>query len=162
MTLYSQKDPRWANKIIGFGSSTDTFKNVGCVVCDITYVYNKLTNQDITPDEINKRLKAVPKQKNGYKAFIGALVYWPNIQVALPELKFSYRDYNYNNILVWSWINIWPRVPVLAEVYEMKSPTKRHWITLIGDQKLYNPLTGKIQSTSIYNTWMGSARFNKG
>ncbi len=127
-TTYKQGDSRYATKIVGFGGPGQNFRNVGCTVCDITYLYNLVTNQDLRPDEINNRLKALgqyDKKKNPQGAFIGASVVWSNVQRALWQLQFVYRDYNYNNPLVWAWINIWPKLPVLVEVVKPESVTKR-------------------------------------
>lgn len=157
MTPYKQGDSRWANKIVGFGNKTHTFKNVGCTVCDITYLYNYVTGKDERPDVINERLQKA-------KAFIGPAVYWARISNALPELKFHYRDYNYNNPVVWAWINLWPQLPVLVEVYKKDSPTLKHWVTYIGNRKMYDPIKGQIISTSTpgYTPATGSARFHRG
>lgn len=153
-TTYKQGDLRWSKKIVGFGNKNQTFENVGCTVCDITYLHNTLTGEDLTPLEVNQRLKDVG-------AFVGAAVYWKLVPLAFKELTWKYRDYNFNNPLVWSWIHIWPKVPVLAEVYEPRSVTKRHWVLLLGNKKLYNSITGSVQPTSVYRTWTGSARFSR-
>ena len=156
-TAYKQGDARWALKIVGFGTKAQNFANVGCTVCDITYLFNVVTNQNVTPDVINDRLKAAG-------AFVGAAVLWTKVASALPALKFVYRDYNYNNPLVWAWINVWPRLPVLVEVYKKESVTKRHWVLYLGSQKMYDPIRGQIISTSSagYTPATGSARFSRG
>lgn len=155
-TSYRQGDPRWASKIIGFGNKTHTFKNVGCTVCDITYLYNFVTGKDMRPDWVNDRLKEA-------KAFVGPAVYWSRVSIALPELRFVYRDHNYSNARVWAWINVWPRLPTLVEVYKSDSPTKRHWVTYIGGGRAYDPIKGQIISTMTagYIPATGSARFSR-
>lgn len=159
---YAQTDKRWANEIVGFGTKTQTFKNVGCTVTALTYLYNEVTGKNLTPPEVNERLKNIAPDKNGRRGFIGASIYWVNIYKALPELQWVYRDWNYNNAIVAAWIYIYPKVPVLAEVVEPKSVTGRHWLLLIGGRKFFNPLTGNIQPTSDYKVWTGSSRFKKG
>lgn len=165
MTLYKQGDERWARKIVGFGNKTQTFKNVGCTICDITYLYNFITGKNFTPEDINGKLLALGEysKNNDRGAFIGASVVWKNIEKALPELKFVYRDYNYSNLTVFRWLNVWPRLPVLVEVYKGESVTKRHWVTYIGGQQMYDPITGSIISTSTkgYTPATGSARYTR-
>lgn len=165
MTLYKQADPRWAKKIVGFGNKSQTFEHVGCTVSDITYLYNFVTGKNFTPEDINGKLITLGEYsaKNQRGAFIGASIMWKNIEKALPELKWVYRDYNYNNTKVWSWITLWPRLPVLVEIYKSDSVTKRHWVVYLGGQKMYDPIQGKILSTSTpgYNTPTGSSRFSR-
>lgn len=166
-TTFRQSDPRWGNKIVGFGSGKyQSFAYVGCVVCALTYLYNHVTGRNITPDEFNSNLKKLGQYhatKNPKGAFIGALIVWSNIKWIYPELQFVYRDYNYNNARVWSWINITPRMPVIVEVYKSDSITRRHWVLYLGGQKMYDSILGKILSTSTrgYTPGTGSARFKK-
>lgn len=150
-TEYKQGDSRWANEIVGFGKFT--MKAAGCTVSCIGYIHNKATGQNLTPHDINERLKAA-------KAFSGSLILWARIPIAFPELKFVFRDYNYNNFLVWSWININPRFPVLVECVLPNTAGGRHWRVFVGGGKCYNPISGAIESTSKYPTLTGSARYS--
>lgn len=155
---YKQTDARWANKLVGFGSGKyQTFYYVGCVVCCITYLYNLVTGRDLNPSQVNDLLKSAG-------AFSGAAVYWSRVPFALPELKWYWRDYNYNWALdakVKYWITVNPKVPVLIEVVEPSSVTKKHWILALGGGKMYNSITGLIQPTSTYKDWTGAARFSR-
>lgn len=149
MTPYKQTDIRWANKKLGF--SNVTIGNYGCTISCIGYLHGLITGEDLTPDRVNEKLKSVG-------AFSGSLVLWSSVPKAFPELVWKYRDYNYNNALVWSWINLTPRVPVLVECV---LGSGRHWRLFIGGGKCYNPLTGAIESTARYGALTGSARFSK-
>lgn len=151
---YLQTDPRWADKVVGFGGRYDTFKRVGCTVAALTHIINRVYGSDLTPLQVNERLKA-------QNAFVGALVYWYRVSYAFPKLKWVNRDYNYNNAVVWSWIHVWPRVPVMVEVYEPASPTRKHWVAFIGNRMMFNPLRG-IRPTSDYRIFTGSARYKLG
>lgn len=150
-TPYKQTDARWKNEKLGFGSST--IGQAGCTISCIGYLHNKKTGEDLTPSQVNAKLKAV-------KAFSGGLVIWSRVPLAFPELTWKYRDYNYNNALVWSWINIWPRVPVLVENVLSGSVSGHHWRLFLGGGMCYNPLSGKVESTSVYKVLSGSARYS--
>lgn len=151
-TPYKQTDSRWRSIKLGFGSAT--IGQGGCTISCIGYLHNLVTGQNLTPAEVNAKLKSVG-------AFSGSLVLWAKVSTAFPELKFKYRDYNYNNALVWSWINVWPRLPVLVENLMPGSVSGKHWRLFVGSGKCYNPLSGAIESTSVYPTLTGSARYSK-
>lgn len=151
-TAYKQTDPRWSSKKLGNGSST--IGQAGCTISCIGYLHNSLTGQNLNPLEVNNLLKLAG-------AFSNSLVLWSKVQYAFPELKFYYRDYNYSNPIVWSWINLSPRVPVLVENLMPGSVSGRHWRLFLGQGLCYNPLSGKIESTSVYKTLTGAARFTK-
>ncbi len=152
---YNQTDARWGNIVVGFAQAPyNTFKYIGCTVCDLTYLHNTLTKKTDTPNLINEKLKKA-------QAFVKGEIYWPRVQFALPEMKFVYRDYNYNNARAWSWINASPKLPLLVEVFNNASVTKKHWVTFIGGGKMYNPATGQIQPTSTYPILTGDARLTR-
>jgi len=48
---HKQSDPEWASEIVGFGTRSQTFKNVGCVMCVMSYFWNDVTGENITPLE---------------------------------------------------------------------------------------------------------------
>jgi len=151
-TPYKQTDTRWKNEILGFGKTT--IGQAGCTISCIGYLHNLLTGEDLNPSQVNAKMKAVG-------AFSAGLVLWSKVGLAFPELVFKYRDYNYNNFLVWSWINVSPKVPVLVENILPASVSGRHWRLFLGGQKCYNSLSGAIESTSVYTILSGSARFAK-
>ena len=150
-TPYKQTDIRWRNEKLG--NSSTTIGQGGCTISCIGYLHNLITGENITPSEVNKRMKATG-------AFQGSLVLWSRVPRAFPELVWKFRDYNYNNAMVWSWINIWPRVPVLVE-NRMASISGRHWRLFIGGGRCYNPLSGAVESTTLpaYKMLSGSARY---
>lgn len=154
--VYKQSDKRWASEIVGFGTRGQNFGNVGCTVCALTYLLNSKFGYDLTPDQVNDRLKYV-------KAFVGASLYWGRVQLAFPQLKFAFRDYNYSNPLVWAWINVNPRLPVFVEVLKSDSSTGKHWVLYLGGQKMYDSIRGEIISTSTpgYKVATGSARYSR-
>jgi hypothetical protein len=153
MTPYKQTDPRWNNVRLGYGPTT--IGKAGCVISCIGYLHNSLTGSNLTPLEVNTALLKA-------KAYVGDLVLWSRVPKAFPELQFKFRDYNYKNLLVWSWINIWPRLPVLVQNLLPGSSSGSHWRLFLGNQKCYNPLSGSIESTSVYKILTGSARFTRG
>lgn len=136
-----QSDPRWADELLGFSSLT--IGSSGCAITALTMLYNYVTGNKLNPSDVNKKLKAV-------KGFSGALIIWSKINKAFPELKWIYRDYNYKNFTVWKYVNI-KRIPVMVEVIPTKNvSTLRHWVLFLGDQKMADPFTGTIRSTSTY------------
>lgn len=156
-TPYKQTDSRWNKTKLGFGNTT--IGQGGCTICCIGYLHNLITGDDLTPPEVNQRLKDAG-------AFIMSSVLWKRngidyINRAFPELQFVYRDWNYHNPTVWSWINLYPRLPVLVENMLPGSVSGKHWRLFVGGMKCYNPLSGAVEPTSVYKTLTGSARFKK-
>lgn len=133
--IYSQRDWRWYWKRVGFGSGH--FGNVGCTVTALTSLLF-VAGYDLTPPQVAERLRAV----NG---FIGDLLYWAKVEKAFPKIKFQWRFYKYNNTKVKKLVD--KGVPVLVEVLLKGS---RHWVLFLGDQKMSDPWTGKVVSTSLY------------
>lgn len=156
--MYGQTDTRWKNEKLGNSTKADgTIGNIGCTVTAICNLHNRLFGTDMTPSYLNKLFKDngvyVPDAP-GY-----SIVLWANVAKALPKLRFVYRDFNYSNSLVWSWINISPRVPVIVVV---RTPfAAQHFLLFIGGGKLVDSLDGKEKSTSTYPTLIGSARFTR-
>ncbi len=155
--VYGQLDARWKNKKLGNSTAKDaTIGNYGCTLTAITNLHNRLFGTDLKPDEVNElfiKHKAYVLSK-GY-----ALVLWANVPKALPKLKWVYRDPNYSNALVWSWINITPRVPVIVVAQTKFAP--QHFVLFIGGGKMIDSLDGKEKPTSTYPTLVGSARFTR-
>lgn len=137
-----QSDPRWADELLG-NSLTLTIGNSGCAITCLTMLYNYVTGKKLTPSDVNKKMKAV----NG---FSGALIIWAKIAEALPELKWVYRDYNYQNAKVAYYVYI-KRIPVMVEVVPgSAASTLRHWVLFLGNQKMADPINGLIRPTNTY------------
>lgn len=151
MTYYGQTDKRWSKELLGF--SKLTIGGYGCVVTALANLHNHLFDTKITPSEMNIKLKEV-------KAFTGALIIWQRVPLAFPKLKFIARDRNYNNALVKAWITIYPRVPVIGQVWvSVKWPS--HFFLMIGGGKIVDSLDGKVKPSSSYKEYIGSARYTR-
>lgn len=121
--MISQRDPRWKNLILGFG----TTQTIGVYGCTITCIANILGT---TPDVVNERLKAV----NG---FSGALVIWAKLAEAFPGIKFT-RVWSYDNTDVLNHVpNVLVEVPAKAI-----GGTDKHWVQFVGNHNCNDPWTG--------------------
>lgn len=152
----SQRDPRWKDKKLGF--STYSIGSKGCTITCLTALVNYVYGYDLGVDQFNEALKAVDgfgKDANGQKS----LVIWAKVPVAYPKLKFIYRDYNYNNIKV-SWYVYIHKIPVCVEVNATSIGAPKHWVLYLGSQKMMDPWTGTIESTSKYPA-TGDALYQK-
>lgn len=131
MTLYSQRDPQWANTKLGTSAVT-----IGAYGCTITCL---AMMADITPAEVNEKMKAV----GGYAQ--GNLVIWAKIAEALPDMACTEIGWNYNNEIVKA------NVPCMVEVDGAPIGGTRHWVVYIGGGKIYDPWDGKEKATTAYN-----------
>ncbi|MDQ3008822.1 MAG: hypothetical protein M3Q81_04475 [bacterium] len=154
--FYSQTDPRWSKEKLGF--STSSIGGYGCAITAVSNLHNALFNTNITPSQMNQELKRVKAFSNGRQIGKGNLIVWTRVALAFPRLKFMYRDWNYSNSRVWSWINLSPRVPVI--VCAKTNFVPQHFFLFIGGGKMVDSLDGKIKSTGTYPTLTGSARYS--
>lgn len=153
--LFSQTDPRWSK--IKLGKSTaknSTIGDIGCAMTAVCNLQNLLFGTRFTPQEVNQWCieKDVYSYSNGY-----ALMNWTRVYRVFPGLKFVYRDWNYSNLLVWRWINISPKVPVIVCAKTRFAP--QHFFVFIGGGKMVDSLDGRIKPTSSYSALTGSVRF---
>jgi hypothetical protein len=135
--ILGQRDNRWASVYLGFG--TGTIGNYGCLLTCLTALAGK--NNVYDTNELFK--------KNG--AFQGNLVLWANVPKALPNLKFVYRYYSYDNTKVSDYVYN-KKTPVCVEVdaAPIGSPRTSHWLLFLGDQKCLDPWVGQIRSTGDF------------
>jgi hypothetical protein len=104
---------------------------------------NYVTGNNLTPIDVNEKMKVA-------KGFYGAMIIWSAIPKALPELTFVWRGYNYSNIQVSNYVYL-RKLPVLVEVNPGKSlAVARHWCLFTGFQKMIDPWSGTIKSTSTF------------
>lgn len=148
---FSQTDKRWASKKLG--NSSLSIGGYGCAITAIANLHNHLYGTAITPAEMNDSLKKV-------KAFSGAMVDWTRVPLAYPKLKFVSRDRNYNNVLVSAWIYIFPRVPVIGQVW-VNAKWPSHFFLMIGGGKIVDSIDGKIKPSTSYKDYIGSVRYTK-
>lgn len=76
----SQRDPRWANTLIGTDPSL-TIGKYGCLLADLVMVVNGF-GQNETPDSLNAKMKAIER---GYQ---GPNVVPVHVPEALPGILF--------------------------------------------------------------------------
>lgn len=141
-TLFSQRDPRWASKKLGF-SKTLTIGGYGCAITCLTMLLNSLGYSE-TPDTVNEKLKA----GGGYSQL--TLLYWSRVPAIWPKVKFTYRDFNYDNVKV-AWYVYGKRIPVIVEVNGAPIGGYRHYVLYVGDRYCLDPWDGKGKPTSSYN-----------
>ena len=141
--IYGQRDDRWKNKKIG--NSNSSIGNFGCTITCLAMLAG------ITPDDVNTRLTRV----NGYQV---DLILWQKIKEAIPWLEFEWRGYVYENDNVL--LTIEREGGCLVEVdYDGKldTPKDKHWVLFIGNQRMYDPWTGRECATSKYPIKTGYA-----
>lgn len=147
VTLLNQQN--YKNKL---GFSKYTIASHGCTLTCLTMLYNYVTGKMYTPAHINDKLKTLGNydpRTNTKGAFQGALLVWSNVFRVLPELKFVARYYNYNNLVASEYVYL-KKMPVMAEVNGAKIGASKHWCLLLGDKKMADPWTGRVETTAKY------------
>lgn len=148
MTVYSQRDSKWASEKLSL-SSTSTIGNFGCTITCIGML------ADLTPSEVNQRLKAVG-------GFSGELVIWSKIKDAIPWLEFEWRGYTFDQARVDQAVSDYGLCLVEVDFDgQISSPNDRHWVAYKSDGQLIDPWTGAIKSRSYYSVKKGYAVIKK-
>ncbi len=83
------------------------------------------------------------------KGFQGAYILWSRVGVAFPQLKWTFRGYNYSNVKVAYQVYV-RKLPVLVEVNGAKIGAPRHWVLYLGNQRMVDPWVGEIRKTDYY------------
>jgi hypothetical protein len=151
ITPLKQGDKRWGSKLVGFGK--ETFAKVGCTVTALTCMINYLSGSNYTPDQVNDRLKEFNAFSDGRTLGKGNLLVWYRVCMAFPFLRYVGRYYNYtwlDNAKVAEYVYV-RKVPVLVEVYVAQGNNRtKHWVLFVGNKKMIDPITGKVESTAKY------------
>lgn len=144
MTIYGQRDSKWAK--IGLGTSrTTTIGSHGCTITCVAMLAG------LTPDVINQRMK-------DSNAFANTnLVIWNKIKEAIPHLEFDWRGYTYENDRVSKAVEEHGGCLVEVDFDGTGRDDDRHWVLFIGNKKLYDPWTGTERPTSTYKKLLGYA-----
>lgn len=145
MTIYSQRNSLWASILLG--DSNYKISGYGCTITCLACVLN------ITPDEVNKRLKAV----GGFK---GALLIWYKIKEAFPELVWEFRGYNYDDGQVKAAIAKNNFCLVEVDFDGTERDDDRHWILALPGNKAIDPWTGTVISFEKYKIKRGYSIIN--
>ena len=146
LTLFSQRDPKWANDLMAGGGK---LKDFGCTVTCLSSIstYYGLPQ---TPKTLNKADIYFTRTINGKKVGTN-LVDWVKATKILQAKSYK-RVRSYNNAEVAFNVYILRR-PVLVEVdaKPIGNPGGRHWVVFVGDRKAFDPWTGTITPTSKWN-----------
>jgi hypothetical protein len=79
--LYSQRDPRWKNAQLGFGSST--IGSFGCLITCVAMMVSHALQEEITPPMVNDALKVA----GGYTGPNKNLMYFSKVWEIWPQLR---------------------------------------------------------------------------
>jgi len=78
----SQRDPRWANELLGF-DNTVTIGTDGCTLTCLTMLVNGYGFSE-TPSTLNRKLKDM----GSGVGFLGSLIVWPGLTQAFPKIVY--------------------------------------------------------------------------
>lgn len=137
-TPFSQRDSRWANVPLGFG--TGTIGQYGCTMTSLTMLLNS-KGANLTPLQVNQ----IMKDKGG---FSGNLVWWSKLPQCFPQLTKVGVPVAYDNTQVKNLID--KGYPVIVNVDGSPIGAPDHWVLFVGDQTMLDPWDGKGKPTSSY------------
>lgn len=92
--IYNQRDPLWANKILGFNpaNSVYTIGNYGCLVSTLA-IYLTAINHNETPDSLNEKLKKV----NGFVTGTGLFI-WSSLNKVYADVSMFYESPRWDGV----------------------------------------------------------------
>jgi hypothetical protein len=125
---FSQQDPQWSSKLLGFDSTT-TVGTAGCLLTSMAMV-SSVYGFNETPGSLNDKMKAV-------QGFQGALILPYLIAHALPGMVYAnYIQSNHQPApLAEIDVALAQGQPVIVEVdFSPKEGLQNHWIVLISKQ----------------------------
>lgn len=139
LKLFSQRDSRWKDD--QYGTSPSTIGKLGCATTAVSSILNYY-GYSTDP----KKLDDLLASNNGYHK--GSYIIWQRVADLFPRVKFEGRFYSYSNSRAVDWLS--RSVPVLVQVdgAPIGAAGQQHWVVFVGDQKAYDPWTGKLTPTS--------------
>jgi hypothetical protein len=138
--LISQQSVPIANTL---GTSKLSIASYGCALTCLAVLAGRT---DLTTvNDLLVKAGAIVNDKGGPDN--ASLVYWVKVPGALPNLKFVWRGWSYDNAKVRDWIAKGYPVIVQVDAAPIGAPRSTHFVVYLGDQKLFDPWTGKIRPT---------------
>lgn len=134
------------------GTSQVSIGGYGCALACVSVLGGRIDL--VAVNELLVKAGAFVNEQGGLTN--ASLIYWLKVPNALKNLKFVWRGWAYENDKVRDWIYN-KKFPVIVEVNAapIGSPNDSHFVVYLGDQKLFDPWTGKIRPTSDFPNPIG-------
>ena len=146
----SQRDPRWKNIKLGYGSGT--IGMYGCTLTDLAMFAG------ITPDRLNTMLKGTSFRDSAFAGSSKNLINWTKLEKYTNGLiKFHHHGYGYNKDKITNAVSKYGACLVEVDFDGTGPKTNKHWILYKGNKKANDPWTGNEIPTSKYPIWTGWA-----
>lgn len=159
-TIYSQRDPRWANDHLGLPQASELSK-IGAYGCAITAIAQKLTllGFPTTPPDVQHALEA-GKAFKAYDTF--NYVDWARIPIVYPQLMYNGRE-DYPSTptparvmeMIYSRLLRNDPVVIYVDASQYERGLQQHFVLAIGtleggDITIANPWNGQMQTLRPY------------
>lgn len=142
VTPLSQRNSNWSSIKLGYGEGT--IGNYGCLLTAITAGVNS-KGANLTPAHANEILK----KNNGFTDYgTKNLIIWAALTRSFSQIKSNGIPIPYDNAKAVQMINA--GIPVIVMVDGSPIGASQHWVLYIGDRKMMDPWTGKIEDTGKY------------
>ena len=142
VTPFSQRDPRWADRLLG--TSSDTIAKSGCLLCCVAMAANTVGGTDLWPNELNALLNHV----KGYMD--GNLLAWFSIAAVTNATVYdSGTCYDEPAPMTRLFQHTDDGRPVICRVDSMKGyrdDAHEHWVLLVDEDKCIDPIDGQIKA----------------
>lgn len=135
ITVFGQRDPRWAND--RHGTSNSTLGKTGCTISVLASMLRH-AGFDTDPQKLNNLMTA----NGGYAQ--GNLVIWTAIGRFFSGVRFVQRLYSYDNAKAIELLEKGLMVVCEVSGAAIGAPGGKHWVGLIGDGKAIDPWDGVI------------------
>ena len=144
LTIYSQRNPKWVNKIMK--PSKLTLGRYGCTTTSIAMA-GSYFGEKLTPADVCEKIKYTPD----------GLIIWSTCE--FKKFKFVVREYGRKDQNIIAGLND-PNMIVLLQVADGS-----HWVLCTGkygkDYRIADPWDGVRKLSSVYQNITGASYFER-
>lgn len=144
VTPLSQRDRRWWTRLLG-NSKTTTIGSHGCTLTAVTMLLN-FVGYNVDPDYVNETLR---KDKLGGFVNTNQIV-WAAVARNFPKVKFTGLFNKYDDKKVKAILAKGMPVIIRANGAPIGAPRTDHFFLALGNGKIADPWTGKIENFAKY------------
>lgn len=150
MQTLAQRDPRWADIKLGWGSGT--IGQYGCTITSLAMMAG------ITPDVLNQMLKGTSFEDSAFAGKTKNLIWWTKLEKYTNGLiKFHWRGYGYDEKKILDAVAKYGACLVEVDFDGTGPKEDKHWILALGNRKANDPWSGNEVPTNKYSKWTGWA-----
>lgn len=150
MQTLNQRDSKWANDKLGWGSGT--IGQYGCTLTSLAMMAG------LDPRTLNNMLRGTSFEDSAFAGTTKNLIWWSRLEKYTNGLiKFHTRGYGYNEKAILDAVAKYGACLVEVDFDGTGPREDKHWIVALGNKKANDPWSGNEVPTNKYSKWTGWA-----